>query len=300
MTLNQIYYFKKTAQFSHMARAAKELMISQPSLSISISKLENELGVALFEKNGRGITLTKAGHVFLSHANKIIGKVENAKLEMSQLRQCQLNNINIAYINPLGKNFIPRLLASFMRKEENSHILVNSIEMTTSRMAGLIERDLCDIGFCSEINNSLNFIQIPIIEQPIVLIVPCNHPLTQCGNKVLKIKDILSYPFISYCNGSPMNDVIRLYFDSYNCLPNVCHRTSSESSISTLVAEGLGIAIVAQTDNLDQDKITIMKLEGLTMKRKIYMTYRKYRKQSKLIKELIECTKNQIIKEENS
>ena len=73
MTLNQILYFQKVARLENYHQAAEELYISQPSLSRSMAALESELGVALFEKKGRGVTLTKAGKLFLSHPGKEAG-----------------------------------------------------------------------------------------------------------------------------------------------------------------------------------------------------------------------------------
>ena len=70
MTLNQILYFQKVARLENYHQAAEELYISQPSLSRSMAVLESELGVALFEKKGRGVTLTKAGQLFLEHAQQ--------------------------------------------------------------------------------------------------------------------------------------------------------------------------------------------------------------------------------------
>ena len=69
MTLNQILYFQKIANLENYHQAAEELYISQPSLSRSMASLENELGVTLFEKEGRGVTLTKAGRMFLEYAD---------------------------------------------------------------------------------------------------------------------------------------------------------------------------------------------------------------------------------------
>ncbi|WP_302112768.1 LysR family transcriptional regulator [uncultured Clostridium sp.] len=72
MTLNQILYFQKIANLENYHQAAEELYISQPSLSRSMASLENELGVTLFEKEGRGVTLTKAGRMFLEYADRIL------------------------------------------------------------------------------------------------------------------------------------------------------------------------------------------------------------------------------------
>ena len=85
MTLNQILYFQKVARLENYHQAAEELYISQPSLSRSMAALESELGVALFEKKGRGVTLTKAGYLFLEHADRIAGDCDVAVGKMQEL-----------------------------------------------------------------------------------------------------------------------------------------------------------------------------------------------------------------------
>lgn len=76
MNLSQLYYFSKLADLQHYTRAAKELFITQPTLSGSISSLENELGVALFQKKGRNVELTKYGAEFLEYVNAALEQLD--------------------------------------------------------------------------------------------------------------------------------------------------------------------------------------------------------------------------------
>ena len=100
MTLNQILYFQKVARLENYHQAAEELYISQPSLSRSMAVLESELGVALFEKKGRGVTLTKAGQLFLEHADRIAADCDVAVGKMQEL-SADGGKIDIGYIFPL-------------------------------------------------------------------------------------------------------------------------------------------------------------------------------------------------------
>ena len=85
MTLNQILYFQTVARHQHFRLAAAELSISQPSLSRSIAVLEEELGIILFERKGRTVTLTKYGKLFLEHADRILDEVRLAQKHMKKL-----------------------------------------------------------------------------------------------------------------------------------------------------------------------------------------------------------------------
>ena len=105
MTLNQILYFQKVARLENYHQAAEELYISQPSLSRSMAVLESELGVALFEKKGRGVTLTKAGQLFLEHADRIAADCDVAVGKMQEL-SADGGKIDIGYIFPLAGHYI--------------------------------------------------------------------------------------------------------------------------------------------------------------------------------------------------
>ena len=84
MTLNQLSYFYQAAILQHFNQAAEKMNISEPSLSRSIAALENELGVTLFEKRGRNVTLTKAGEIFLEHVTQILDDVTRTSNKMQQ------------------------------------------------------------------------------------------------------------------------------------------------------------------------------------------------------------------------
>ena len=92
MTLNQLGYFYQAAVLQHFNQAAEKINISEPSLSRSITALENELGVTLFEKRGRNVTLTKAGEIFLEHVTQILDDVTRASNKMQDRKSTRLNS----------------------------------------------------------------------------------------------------------------------------------------------------------------------------------------------------------------
>ena len=85
MTFNQLLYFQTVSEYENYHKAAEKLYLSQPSLSRSISSLEKELGVMLFEKQGRGIVLTKAGRLFQEYTDRILSECEVAKTKMNEI-----------------------------------------------------------------------------------------------------------------------------------------------------------------------------------------------------------------------
>lgn len=281
MTLNQIIYFSKTAEKMHMASAAKELMIAQPSLSMSLSKLEDELGVALFEKKGRGITLTPEGQCFLQHAHRIIADVDAAALEMKRLKDEAESALTLAYINPLSEHFLPELFRTFCAETGADIRNLKSVEMDTGEIVRALQNNTVDLALSSRITGHDELTQIPILRQPLVLIVPKGHPLERRWERdraPLLCTELENQPFVTYFSRSPMYEHIMRYFQEQDVSPKVCHTAYNELAIANLVAEGMGVAILARLDNLPWDRITEVPLDGLSRSRNIYLTYRTNRK----------------------
>ena len=85
MNLNQLYYFKTVAQLQHFRKAAEKLNISQPSLSLSISNLEKELGTYLFERQGRNVSLTKYGEIYLEYVKEALSILEIGEKKLRKI-----------------------------------------------------------------------------------------------------------------------------------------------------------------------------------------------------------------------
>ena len=137
MTLNQLGYFYQAAVLQHFNQAAEKMNISEPSLSRSISALEDELGVTLFEKRGRNVILTKAGEIFLEHATQILDDVKRAENKMHHLAT-DGGHIDIAYVSPLAREYIPHTVRNFLSLEQNKNITFNfNQDITSVNIEGL-------------------------------------------------------------------------------------------------------------------------------------------------------------------
>lgn len=178
MTLNQLGYFYQAAVLQHFNQAAEKMNISEPSLSRSISSLEDELGVTLFEKRGRNVILTKAGEIFLEHATQILDDVKRAENKMHHLAT-DGGHIDIAYVSPLAREYIPRTVRNFLSLEQNKNITFNfNQDITSANIEGL-KKGAYDLIFGSYSANEPNIEFVPIIKQEIVAILPTGHPLSR-------------------------------------------------------------------------------------------------------------------------
>ena len=159
MNLYHLRYFVTLAHMEHYTRAADLLAITQPSLSHAISSLESELGVKLFKKNGRNVTLTKYGKSFLTDAEDVLQKLD-ASVGSLQLAGKGEGHIDIAFLRTLGSDFVPRILRRFLDENQGKQIdfALHCDKVITNEILKGIKEQKYDIGFCSKINDE------PLIE----------------------------------------------------------------------------------------------------------------------------------------
>ena len=247
MTLNQLGYFYQAAVLQHFNQAAEKINISEPSLSRSITALENELGVTLFEKRGRNVTLTKAGEIFLEHVTQILDDVTRASNKMQQIAT-NGGHIDIAYVSPLAREFIPNTVRSFLSLEQNKNITFHFFQDITSMNIEGLKKGSYDLIFGSYSANEPNIEFIPIIKQDLVAILPIGHPL--CKKDEIEAGDFQKYPVLGYARHSGLGKYTRNFFKEHGVLPNFICESPDENGIASLVAKDFGIALVADVDTI--------------------------------------------------
>ena len=171
MTLNQLAYFQAVARYQHFRLAAANLNISQPSLSRSISNLEEELGLILFERKGRTVTLTKYGKIFLEHADRILTDVALAEKQMKKLSG-NSGHVDIAYVFPLAARYIPHMVRCFLGSGNNSQISFSFQQSYTAEMMSGLKEEKYDVVFGSYIENEPGIQFVPILYQEMIVITP--------------------------------------------------------------------------------------------------------------------------------
>lgn len=292
MNLNQLYYFQTVANLQHYHQAAIELNISQPSLSRSMANLEEELGLFLFEKQGRNIVLTKYGKVFLEHVNKIIDELENTKKRMDNLASSSEGHIDIAYVSPLSKHYIPHAARSFLQIEENQNVTFSFAQNFTDKMIEGLKADKYDVVFGSYVSGEpqLNF--VPIIRQDLVVIVPKDHILA--NNDSINLKDIIPYSVIAYDKFSGLGKFTRKIFKEANMNLNIICESSDESSILSLVESGFGVALVARVYEVEKADVKILTLNDLKVNHDVYMIYHSNRYLAPAVQNFISFIKKEM------
>ena len=191
MNLPHLRYFVELAHTQHYTRAAERLCITQPSLSHAMAQLEMELGVPLFEKDGRNISLTRFGQQFLICAQQTLSTLDEGVEELQRVARGE-GVIRLGLLRTLGIDLVPSLAAKFLASKPGKEIRFTfHTDVTQHLLEGLAAKQF-DLVFCSRPPANLGFAAIPISRQDLVLIVPRNHPLSSVH--AVDLAETLPYP----------------------------------------------------------------------------------------------------------
>lgn len=256
MNLYHLRYFATLAHLEHYTKAAEILSITQPSLSHAISSLEKELGVKLFEKDGRNVVLTKCGQAFLVDVEQALDMLDSSvnKLQMTGLGE---GRIDIAELRVLSSTVVPNFVKGFLDSSSNKKIdfyFHSSTGLTSDMIQGLKERKY-DIAFCSKMDNEPLIEFTPVAKQELVLIVPKEHP----------------YPHIVFSKRSGLRQVIDKLFEKCGGYPEIAYSMEEDQGVAGLVGAGFGIAVVPKMPILSYMPVSIIEIATPSWERLFYM-----------------------------
>jgi len=269
MNLNHLHYFSVLAKLEHYTQAAKELSITQPSLSHAISTLEKDLGTYLFEKQGRNVRLTKYGRFFLTYVDKALNELEVGEKKLRDLTDSSKGVIDLGFIYTLGAHIIPNLIKDFLDNEKHKDISFSLFQGTTKKIIEGLKNEKFDLAFCSFVENEPDVDFIPVLEEELVVIVPSNHPLA--SQDTIDLKDVGSYNFIYFNKESGIRPLIDSLFDKVNVTPKIICEVEEDSAVLGLVSVDYGISIIPNISLIKNFDVKILHITNPVFKRYIYL-----------------------------
>lgn len=271
MNLSQLYYFRKLAELQHYTKAAKELYITQPSLSDSIASLEQELGISLFQKEGRNVKLTKYGREFYQHVSFSLNELERGIAAMKKHSGQIGGTIDIGCIPTLLGDFLPTAIQNYMKM--NKLCKFNIYHGMSIEVAHGVATGKYDLGFCSMVDDEPDLIFVPIMAQELIVIVNDTHPLA--NRTELRLSELREYSLTTYRDSIPIGKVVRKLLKEHEVEATFSY--DDELSIGGVISEMPLAAIVARTPFLKQfTNLVLIPLSDVPKDtRLIYMAYSK-------------------------
>jgi DNA-binding transcriptional LysR family regulator len=239
MELLQLRYFQTVARLEHMTKAAEELQIAQPSLSKTISRLEEDLGVPLFDRINRQLRLNPFGKLFLNRVNRAFLELNEGKRELTELAEHSRNQITLAVSIP---RVLPDLLSTFLRY--NPDVRFQQVLESTSSMTRKLEKAEIDFCISSVPIDGSDIVWEPLITEEIYLVVPPEHRLAQFEK--IHLHEVKDESFISMNTGYGFRNLTDEFCRDAGFVPNIAFEGDEPGVIGDLVRQGLGIAFVSE------------------------------------------------------
>lgn len=273
MDLLQLKYFKTVAKFENVTKAANELYVAQPALSKTISRLEKELGVDLFDRRGKYIHLNEYGKAFLEKVNIALEALEDGKREIKDLQGTELGDIRLVFL--AASTIIPELLSEFCKL--HPHISFQLFQHF-SRDANNSDFDLCISSSCEYRENNNN---IALLTEEIYLAVPLNHPLAK--KKSISLIELSNENFISLKTGKGLREITDEFCKKADFRPKIIFESDDPSTVRGLIKAGQGVAFIPQVSwgSSIGDSMALLHIKEPQCKRTIFISWLEHRYLSK-------------------
>lgn len=275
-TIKQLRYFTSTAEHGSITRAAQHLAISQSAITEAIKELEAELGAKLFDRHPRGLAVNHNGHQFLRHATMILGCVADAKRALTGDIVMERGTLNLGVTSLLAGYVLPDLLAIYRRSFPG--VEITAIEDTGSYLEHLLIGGELDVALMitSDLRERMA-LQSEILETSAFrLWLPANHPLLDANS--ITVGDIAKEPLIALTMDEIEESTGKI-LASLGARPHVAFRTRSVESVRSLVATGMGIALlpdlVYRPWSLEGDRLERRDVSGLLPLIQVGVAWRK-------------------------
>lgn len=261
MELRHLRYFEAVAQELNITRAAQRLHMAQPPLSRQIRQLEDELGVALFDRSQRTLRLTEAGRFFLEHSLQLRARLEELVAGTRRLGASGQRWFGVGFVPSTLYGFVPDLIRELRQGQEG--VQVGLAEMTTMQQVQALKDGRIDIGVGRIVIEDAAVTQRIVMTEPLVAAVPVGSPLAAHAH--LTAADVAAAPFILY-PGRPRPsyaDHVAGLFRAAGHALDVVHEANELQTALGLVAAGIGLTLVpASAQRLHRADVAYVALDA--------------------------------------
>ncbi|WP_408891988.1 LysR family transcriptional regulator [Paenibacillus taichungensis] len=237
MELLQLKYFQKVAKLQHMTKAAQELHIAQSSLSRTISRLEEDLGVPLFEREGRQIRLNTFGQCFIKRVEKVFNELEEGKKEIADLQEEENRTI---VVGATITRMLPDLFKEFLTVYPK--VKFQLFQFSNTEIQERIQEGDIDLCFSSPPINQSGIVSVPIVTEEFYLAVPPNHDLA--NRNTVQLSEIVEESFISLTMDYSFQQNLNLLCEQSGFIPKIMFESNDLEVIGKLVIDGFGVAFM--------------------------------------------------------
>ena len=270
-TLHQLKVFEAVARHNSFTRAAEELFLTQPTVSMQVKQLTKAVGMPLFDQVGKRLYLTQVGEELVKTCREVFDTLDQFEMTVADVKGLKQGRLRIAVITT-AKYFVPRLLGSFCQRYPGIDV---SLQVTNHEyILNRLSDNLDDLYVMSQLPDHIEITSQPILENPLVVVARADHPLAQ--EKKISLERLAAEPFIMREPGSGTRKAVQTLFDEHQISLKVRLDLGSNEAIKQAIAGGLGISVLsAHTLTLEgsNSQLTILDVEKFPIERYWYAVY---------------------------
>lgn len=259
-TLPQLSVFEAVARLGSFTKAAEELFMAQPTVSVQMKKLADTVGLPLIEQVGKRIRLTDAGRILHESCLQMFGTLAGAERRLADLRGLEAGRLQLA-VSTTGEYFAPRVLAEFVKRHPGVEV-----SLQIQNRSALLERmsgNLDDLYIFAGMPEGRDIASYPLLPNPVVPFAHADHPLARKKN--IPFARFAEEPFLIREPGSGARAMVLDIFGTHGCEPRIRMELSNNEAIKQAIIAGLGVSIMSRyTLGLDvpHDQVAVLDVTG--------------------------------------
>lgn len=273
VTLRQMRVFEAVARHLSYTRAAEELFLTQPAVSMQIKQLEENVGLPLFEQLGKRLYLTEAGDEMLRCSRAVSRQLKEAEEIIEDMKGVRRGRLQVVVASTAGF-FAPRLLTAFAKEHEGVTI---SLDLTNrENVLRQVMDNETDLAIMGQPPEEYDLESEPFMENPLVVIAAPDHPLA--GNKRVPVKRLQDETFVVRERGSGTRGATERFFREKEITWKYGMEMTSNEAIKQSVMAGMGLGVVSLHTlemELETGRLVVLNVAGFPIMRSWYLVHRK-------------------------
>lgn len=271
-TLRQLQVFEKVASHLNYSRAAEELYLSQPAVSMQIKQLEGHIGLPLFEQMGKKIFLTEAGRELFHYARNISQQISEMEAVFDDMKGLGQGKLTLSVVNT-ANYFTPQLLAKFCQQHPNINVILH----VANRDAVLkqLADNTTDLAIMGQPPEGLDISAVSFMDNPLVVIAAPTHPLAKL--KRVKFAQLAQETFLSREPGSGTRSAMERVFAQHHIQPRISMEMETNEAIKQAVQAGMGLGILSLHSielELETKRLAMLNVEHFPLLRHWFVAHR--------------------------
>jgi LysR family transcriptional regulator, low CO2-responsive transcriptional regulator len=271
-TLRQLQVFEKVAKHLNYSRAAEELYLSQPAVSMQIKQLEGHIGLPLLEQMGKKVFLTEAGRELFHYARTIAQQLTEMESVFDEMKGLGRGKLTLSVVNT-ANYFTPQLLAKFCQRYPN--INMNLHVANSDAVLKQLADNTTDLAIMGQPPDELDISAESFLDNPLVVIAAPSHPLAKL--KHIKFDRLAEETFLSREPGSGTRSAMERVFAQHKIQPHISMEMETNEAIKQAVQAGMGLGILSLHSielELETKRLAMLNVENFPLLRHWFVSHR--------------------------